>query len=87
MKRLVYTVIAAVALTAGSPVFAAGKADCKKDIAEFDAAVKTTTVSTANVARAMKLRNEGAKDCVDKGGTARGDADLDGALALIGARK
>jgi hypothetical protein len=87
MKRFVFPLLGAIALAGAVPAFAATKADCKRDIAEFDAAVKTTTTSPANVSRAMKLRNEGAKDCIEKGGTPRGDSDLDGALALIGVRK
>jgi hypothetical protein len=48
--------------------------------------VKTTKASKAQVAQAMKLRNEANKDCSEKGGTAMGDADMQQALKLVGAR-
>lgn len=86
MKRVVYPLAAALALAVAASALAAG-IDCRKDIVEFDAAVKTTIASKANVDRAMKLRNEGAKNCTEKGGTKHGDADIDGTLALIGVRK
>lgn len=86
MNRIVYPLAAAIALAVAAPVMAAGF-DCKKDIVEFDAAVKTTTASQANVERAMRLRKLGAKDCAEKGRKIHGDANLDAALALIGARK
>lgn len=85
MKRVVASVMfAALALAGTSPSFA--KVDCRKDISEFDAAVKTTKASTADVNKAMKLRHEAAKDCSVKGGSPAGDADMRQALMLIGAK-
>lgn len=77
-------VLAALALSGASASFA--KSDCKKDISEFDAGVKTTKASTVNVAKATKLRDEANKDCLAKGGSAQGDADMKQALMLIGVK-
>jgi hypothetical protein len=87
MKRIVYPLIAVMAIVGGSTEFAAAKTDCNKDIAQFDLSVKTTKASNADVARAKKMRNEAAKDCTEKGGTARGDTDMTEAMKLIGVRK
>lgn len=82
MKAKMITVAAALlGLALGAPVLA--KTDCNKDLHEFDAAVKTTTASKADVQKAMKLRDEAGKDCREKGGTAAGDADMRQALTLI----
>ncbi len=77
-------VIAMIALAGAAPSHA--KTDCKKDIAEFDAAAKTATAPKADLVKATKLRNEAHKDCIAKGGSAMGDADMQQALKLIGAR-
>ncbi|RDJ02321.1 hypothetical protein [Rhizobium grahamii] len=77
-------IIAIIAATGAAPSYA--KTDCKKDIAEFDAAAKTTKINKAELAKATKLRDEANKDCVAKGGSASGDADMQQALKLIGAR-
>lgn len=85
MKAKMITVAAALlALAFGTPVLA--KTDCGKDIREFDAAVKKTAASKADVQKAMKLRDEANKDCQGKGGTAQGDADMRQALTLIGVK-
>lgn len=76
-------IIAGSLLLVASPSFA--KTDCNKDVAEFDAAVMTTTASKAVVVKATKLRDEAKKDC-DAGGTKAGDADMQQALKLIHAR-
>jgi len=80
----VLAVITGLALIGPTPSLA--KKDCKSDISEFDTAVKTTKVSKADVLKATKLRDEAQKDCLSKGGTAMGDADMQQALKLIGAR-
>jgi hypothetical protein len=85
MRILLSSVVIAVVTMAG-PVPSYAKSDCKKDIAEFDAAAKTTTAPKADLAKATKLRNEANKDCLAKGGSAMGDADMQQALKLIGAR-
>ncbi|PWI49894.1 hypothetical protein B5K03_33700 [Rhizobium phaseoli] len=85
MRRILSSVVIAIIVVAGSaPSYA--KTDCKKDIAEFDAAAKTTKVNKAELAKATKLRDEANKDCLAKGGSAMGDADMQQALKLIGAR-
>jgi hypothetical protein len=84
MKRIILLVLAAMALAGTSPSFA--KTDCKKDVADFDLAVKTTKATKADVAAATKLRDEANKDCTEKGGSAKGDADMQQALKLIGAQ-
>lgn len=85
MKSLIVSaVIAAFALSLPIPSLA--KTDCRKDIGEFDAAVKVAKASKTNVAKATKLRNEAQKDCLAKGGSASGDADMQRALKLVGAR-
>ena len=48
--------------------------------------VKTTKAKSADVQRAMKLRDEAHSDCVEKGGSAKGDADMRQALKLIGTK-
>jgi uncharacterized protein YdbL (DUF1318 family) len=58
--------------------------DCKKDISDFDAAVKTSTATKPNIKEAMKIRDEAYKDCMQKGGSATGDADMAKAQKLIG---
>jgi hypothetical protein len=85
MKNIMVSVVLAgmaLAVAGASPSLA--KTDCKKDISEFDAGVKTTTASKADVDKAMKLRDEANKDCTEKGGSAKGDADMKQALKLIG---
>lgn len=85
MRLILSSAIIAIVATAGAiPSYA--KTDCKKDIAEFDAAAKTTKVAKADLVKATKLRNEANKDCTAKGGSAMGDADMQQALKLIGAR-
>jgi hypothetical protein len=85
MKAIIASALIAAFVVAGSePSFA--KRDCKADISEFDTAVKTTKAGKADVTKATKLRDEAQKDCLGKGGTAMGDADMQQALKLVGAR-
>src|SRR5262245_5048381 len=84
MRHIFAPVLAALLLLGASPVFA--KTDCRADLREFDAAVKTTNANSADVQRAMKLRKEASYDCTEKGGSAKGDADMQQALKLIGIR-
>lgn len=85
MKSLIASAVVAAFALAG-PIASLAKTDCRNDIGEFDAAVKTTKAGKANVAKATKLRDEAQKDCLAKGGSALGDADMQQALKLVGAR-
>lgn len=87
MNILKTTVVAIGLSLLSTSAFADTAANCKKDVAEFDAAVKTTKASKANVDKAMKLRNEAAKDCTEKGGSVNGGKDMDAAMKLIGIKK
>ncbi len=72
MKRIVYPLIAAMAIAGASTTFAAAKTDCKKDIAQFDLAVKTTKAGKADVASAKKMRiAEAARNCPSAAMTGR----------------
>jgi hypothetical protein len=85
MKMTIASVLVAV-LVLAVPMPSFAKADCRKDISEFDAAVKTTKATKADVVKATKLRDEANKDCMATGGSPTGDANMQQALKLIGAR-
>lgn len=85
MKSIIASAVVAAFALAG-PMPSLAKTDCRHDISQFDAAVKTTKASKAEVAKATKLRDEAQKDCLAKGGSAAGDADMQQALKLVGAR-
>jgi hypothetical protein len=85
MKRI-FAVSMAAAFVLAAPLPLLAKSDCKKDIVQFDAAVKTTKAKMVDVNKAIKLRDEANKDCLAKGGSAQGDADMRQALLLIGVK-
>jgi len=81
MKQFNTSALVLLFILGASPAFA--RIDCRSDVREFDAAVKTTKASHAEVLRAVKLRDEANNDCAERGGSAKGDADMQRALKLI----
>ena len=84
MKHIIVPTLASLLFLGHSPTLA--KTDCQADLREFDAAVKITKAKITDVQRALKLRDEANSDCVEKGGSAKGDADMQQALKLIGTK-
>lgn len=99
MKRYILPVVAVLSLV-GGPMLAASTVakaavktaastaanPCSTNIALFDVAAKTTQATKADVAKAMKLRNRGAKLCAKKTGLKKGEADIASAVALVRAK-
>ena len=80
MKRLL--IVAATVLALGSPALAR---QCPTLVAKIDEALKTTTISEADKAKVMELRDSGEKAHAE-GKHEESETDLNAALAILGTK-